>query len=155
MVVHVPEGDAGQVAEGAEVKLTFPAEGGPGVTGVVNRTSWALSTTSRTLRAEVDVPYREGGPRPGMYVYARITVKEPEAWVVPVTALARQADATVAYLVVDGKAVRTTVQTGRSDGKQTQVLRLRRAGAADWESPTGQERFASPAANVTDGQEVR
>ena len=155
VVVHVPEADAGQVREGAEVKLTFPAEGGPGSSGVVSRTSWALATGSRTLRAEIDVPYREGGPRPGTYVYARITIQEPPAWVVPVSALARQGDATVAYLIVDGKAMRTPVQTGRTDGKQAQVLRLRRPGAADWESPTGQERFASPAANVTDGQEVR
>ena len=72
--------------------------------------------------------------------------------------MARQGDATVAFLVRDGKAVRVGVQTGYNDGKHVEVHRIESVspgtGAASWAEPTGTEAFVLKAAGVTDGQPV-
>ena len=92
-----------------------------------------------------------------MYVYARITTKLPEAWVLPATAVVKQGDQLVCFRLVDGKAVRTPVQTGVSDGTWTEVVKKRKPGAGDeWEPFTGDEAIAGDnQAALSDGAEVK
>jgi RND family efflux transporter MFP subunit len=153
--VDVPEADAALVRPGAEATVRVQSLGGAAIRGAVARTAWALDPSARTLRTEIDLPNPDGRLRPGMYVQARVAVDLPEAWVLPATALAKQGDAVVCYRVEGGKAVRTPVQTGRSDGTLTEVLKWQKPGAANaWEDFTGRESVAAPAANLTDGQAV-
>ncbi len=72
-----------------------------------------------------------------MFVTAKITAEMPEAWVLPATAVVKQADQTVVFLHVDGKAARLTVQPGRTDGTWTEVFRKQKAGG--WEEWSGVE----------------
>jgi multidrug efflux pump subunit AcrA (membrane-fusion protein) len=155
VVVQVPEADAGLVAEGLPVRLTLQAVAGPELTGTVTRTSWSLEPGSRTLRAEIDLPNKDGRVRPGMYAYARITVAMPEAWAVPAAAVGKVGDEPVVYLAEGGKAARTPVQLLRGDGQFTQVVRYKKPGAAEWTDFTGAEEVATPAAALTDGQPIR
>jgi multidrug efflux pump subunit AcrA (membrane-fusion protein) len=155
VVVDVPEADAALVEEKSVVSLSIPALRGPALTAKVARTSGALAPRSRTLRAEIDLPNKDGKLRPGMYVHARVTAEQPARWALPASALVKQGDVTVCYLVEGGKAVRTPVQAGPSDGQFTEVLKLQRAGSsarADW---TAKEEVAAKAAGLTDGQEVQ
>jgi HlyD family secretion protein len=152
VVVAVPEADAGLVAEGSPARIAVQALPGPELTGTVARTSWGLDPGARTLRAEVDVPNPDGKLRPGMYAYARVTAELPAAWAVPAAAVGKAGDDFVVYLAAGGKAVRCPVQVLRGDGQFTQVRRYKKPGAADWTDVTGGERFASPAAALTDGQ---
>ena len=94
--------------------------------------------------------------RPGLYVSAKITATMPEAWVLPVNAVVKQADQTVVFLHRDGKAIRLPIQPGRSDGTWTEVMRKQKSGAPGvWEEWTGSESVLSgPAATLTDGQDV-
>ncbi|HET6573998.1 MAG TPA: efflux RND transporter periplasmic adaptor subunit [Fimbriiglobus sp.] len=154
VVVHVPEADAGLVREGLEVRLTVQALANPKLTGKIARTSWSLEPGSRTLRTEIDLPNPDAAVRPGMYVYAGITVQLPEEWSVPAAAVGKAGDEFVVYRVVDGKAARTPVQIGHGDGRVTQVRRYKAPGATDWTAFTGSESVATPAATLTDGQTI-
>jgi len=154
VVVQVPEADAGLVSEGLPVKVIVQALRGPELTGTITRTSWSLEPGSRTLRAELDLPNKDGRLRPGMYVYARITAALPEAWAVPAAALGKVGDDPMIHLVEGGKAVRTLVQLLRGDGQFTQVTRHKKPGAAEWTDFTGSEVVATPAAALTDGQAI-
>ena len=91
-----------------------------------------------------------------MYVYARITGWLPEAPVLPASALVKQGDAIVCFLIENGKALRTPVQVGRTDGQFTQFLQRQTTNAAaPWVKITGQETVAASAAGLVDGQSVQ
>lgn len=154
VVVNVPEADAGLVTAGLDVRIALPATG-PGHVGKVTRTSWSLEPTSRTLRAEIDLPNPDGRVRPGMYAYARLSVELPPEWSVPAAAVGKVNDEAVMYLVEGGRAVRVAVQLARGDGQVTQVRCTKRPGASDWTDVTGNESVATPAAALSDGQPVR
>jgi multidrug efflux pump subunit AcrA (membrane-fusion protein) len=156
VVVEVPEADAGLVREKSEVKLNVQAARGPSLSGTVTRTSWALEPGARTLRVEVDLPNKEGLLRPGMYVHAEITNRLAEDWSLPASALAKQGNETFCFLIEGGKAVRTPVQVGRSDGQHTAVLKLQKPGATpSWVDWTGKEEVAARTTGLSDGQAVQ
>lgn len=155
VVVDVPEADAALVEEKSEVSLNIPALRVPALSAKVTRTSWALAPGSRTLRAEIDLPNKDGKLRPGMYVYARVKGEQPAAWALPASALVKQGDVMVCYLIEGGKAVRTPVQAGRSDGQFTEVLKRQTTGTSSSVDWTGKEVVAAKAAGLTDGQAVQ
>jgi multidrug resistance efflux pump len=154
VIVKVPEADAGLVDVGQEVKMTVQTLEGAERVGKVVRSSWALEQGSRTLRAEIDLPNKDGQVRPGMYIYARLKAELPAAWAVPAAAVGKVNDQPVVFLVEEGKAVRVQVQLIRGDAQFTQIRRYKRAGANDWTEVTGSESVASPAAGLSDGQQV-
>jgi multidrug resistance efflux pump len=152
VVLRIPEADAGLVMEGQTVRVAVP----PGISleGKVTRTSWSLEPGSRTLRTEIDLPNPEAKLRPGMYATARLTVELPAEWTLPAAAIVKVADEPIAYLAVQGKAVRVAAQLGRGDGAQTQLRAYRKAGQVEWTPVSGNEVFAIPAAQLTDGQSL-
>jgi RND family efflux transporter MFP subunit len=154
LVINVPEADAGLVTEKCPVKLAIPALKGPPIQGKVDRTSWSLDPGSRTLRVEIDHPNTDDRLRPGMYVYAHLTEQLPEAWTVPVTAVVKQGDNMVVFLVDDDKVARATVQVGHSDGKRIELLRIQPPGSPLPKEVTGDEKIATTAAGLTDGAQV-
>jgi HlyD family secretion protein len=153
--VDVPDADAALVTKGTKAKVRIPALNAD-FAGEVNRTSEALEAGSLTLRVEIDLPNADRKLRPGLFVTTQITAAMPEAWVLPVNSVVKQADQTVVFLHLDGKAVRLPIQPGRSDGTWTEVKRKQKAGAPGvWEEWTGSESVISgPAATLTDGQEI-
>lgn len=150
IVVAVPEADAEFVREKSEVKLSIPALAEPQLRGTITRTSWALEPGPRTLRAEIDLPNKDGRLRPGMYVNAQIINTLPESWTLPSSAIVKHEGATVCFQIADGKAVRTVIRLGRTDGQFIEVL--------GQQSPngliplTGHETIAARAAGIVDGQ---
>lgn len=153
VVVAVPEADADLVQENAKVKLSIKAAQSLPLEGTVTRISWALEPGSRTLRTEIDLPNKEGRLRPGMYVYAQIVNQLPPTWILPASAVVKDDDALVCFLIEAGKAVRTPVQVGRSDGTLIEVLKRHKPGqTSSWEDLTGQENVAVRAAGLKDGQ---
>ena len=148
------------MAEGAKARLRVGAPAGQELTGEVARTSYALDRTTRTLVAEIDLPNPDDQLRPGMYVVATITTDTAPVLAVPAAAIATQGDVTQGYqnycfLVEDGKAVRTLVQVGRSDGQFTEVLKRQKPGSPPaWVEVTEADRIVAKAAGVTDGQAV-
>jgi HlyD family secretion protein len=151
--VDVPEADAPLVRKGAKAIVGIPALKRAEFTATVSRSAAALDPAARTLRAEIDLPNADGVLRPGMFAHVRIVSEMPAAWVLPVTAVLKQADQTVVFLARDGKAVRLPVQPGRSDGTFTEVFAKQTTGK--WEDWTGTEPVLSgPVATLTDGREL-
>jgi len=155
VVIAVPEADADLVRDNASVQLSIKAAQGPLLEGMVTRTSWALEPGSRTLRAEIDMPNKEGRLRPGMYVFAKIVNNLPEAWTLPVSALVKNDSAAACFLIESGNAVRVPVQVGRGDGQIVEILKWQKPGVSPtWEEFTGKEPIALKAAGLKDGQTV-
>jgi len=120
-VVGVPEADAPYVAAGTSARVRVPALAGREFAARVTRTSWALNSTSRTLTAQIDLPNPKGDFLPGMYAYGSVLIERADVRTLPVSAVTQIGNQTYCYLLVEGKAVRTPVQAGVSDGSWVEV----------------------------------
>jgi HlyD family secretion protein len=118
-VIGVPEADAAYVASGTRARVRVPAN--HEFAARVTRTSWALNSTSRTLMAEIDLPNPKANFLPGMYAYGSVFIERANVRALPVSAVTQIGNQTYCYLAIDGKAVRTPVQTGVSDGSWVEV----------------------------------
>jgi HlyD family secretion protein len=158
--VQVPETDAEWVRKGAAARLRIQALPGQTFTGEVARISWSLDRTTRTLRAEIDVPNADGRLRPGMYAYATLSADVPGVRTLPRSAVATEGDVTsgyrtYCYQVVDGKARRLLIEQGASDSERVEVLRKQTRKDGPWEPFTETEEIiAGGLGEVHDGQDV-
>lgn len=144
IVIDVPEADAALVQDGqTQAKLNIKPLRITGLAATITRTSWALKPGARTLRAEIELPNKDGTLRPGMYVYAHIQGQWPKCWTLPTSAVVKQGDTMVCFRVEGNKAVRTPVQVGRSDGSFVEVFNV-----------TGKEEVAAKASGLSDGDAV-
>jgi len=158
--VEVPEADAPLLKDGTPAVVRVQALQEQEFEGRVTRTSWVLDTQSRTLRAQIDLPNRDGRLRPGLYATARITVERSGALTLPTSAILTQDDEPAVFRVEDGRAVRMPVKLGVRQGDRVEVLRKQTAGPrhgqpATWAGFTGDEVIANRPGSLTDGQEVR
>jgi hypothetical protein len=96
------------------------------IPATVTRTSWALNPKSRTLRAEIDLPNPGSQLLPGMYAYAKVTIERDGVRALPVEALTHSGERTYCWTYEDGRAVRSEVRTGVSDGEWIEVTNLQR-----------------------------
>jgi RND family efflux transporter MFP subunit len=135
--VDIPELDANHVSAGTEARVRIQALDDTEIPGTVTRTSWALNVQSRTLRAEIDLPNPDAKMLPGMYAYAMVLIKREHVMSLPVAAIVEAGNQSYCYLLVNGKAVQTPIQTGISDGHWTEVARKQVRG--DWVPLTGDE----------------
>ena len=158
-VVGVPEADAPYVAPGTKARVRVAALAGNEFTARVTRTSWALDSTSRTLLAQIELPNPKGNYLPGMYAYGSVLIERPDVRSLPVSAVTQIGNQTCCYLMVDGKAVRTSVQTGVSDGSWVEVTGklVRSTGSSEgaWVAFDGTEAVVDgDLSQVSDGQPV-
>jgi multidrug efflux pump subunit AcrA (membrane-fusion protein) len=137
-VIGVPEADAAYVAPGSWARVRVPALANHEFPARVTRTSWALHPTSRTLVAQVELPNPGEKFLPGMYAYGSVFIERPGVRASPVSAVTQIGNQTYCYLARDGKAARTPVQTGVSDGTWVEVTGklVRSAGSSEgtWEA---------------------
>jgi HlyD family secretion protein len=142
-VVGVPEADAAYVDAGSTARVRVPALANYEFPARVTRTSWALNPTSRTLMAQVELPNPKGKFLPGMYAYGSVLIERPSVRAVPVSAVTQIGNQTYCYLALDGKAARTPVQAGVSDGTWVEVAGrlVRSAGSSEgtWKPFDGSE----------------
>jgi RND family efflux transporter MFP subunit len=120
--VDVPEADAPLVDRGDPAVLHVPALEKKEFPASVTRTAWALHTSTRTLRTEVDVPNESGELRPGMYAFATITLAEsPDALVIPASAVRTENGESFCFSVANGKLVQKTIALGLKSGKEVEI----------------------------------
>jgi len=159
--VDVPEADAAQVHVGTPAVVRIQALQDQELPGKVTRFSWALDAQTRTLRAQIELPNKDGALRPGAYATARLTVERPNVLTVPASAVLTQNDPPLLVCVESGKAIRVPVELGPRHGPSVEVLRkqthpARRGELAVWEHFTGLEEVViSKPASLTEGQSVR
>ena len=151
--VDVPEEFARYVHTGTKAAVRAEALSGQEIPATVTRTSWSLNQKTRSLRAEIDLPIKEHDLRPGMYVYAKILVERPKTRVVPQDALTVLGNQTYAFLLESGKAVKTPVERGISDGTWNEVVK-KKVGDS-WHALTGEEEFiVGDLSELVDGRSV-
>lgn len=112
--------------------------------GRLARLSPALDDATRTLRVEADVP-GQGLLRPGLFARARIVVSAQEPVLcVPLNGLVTFAGIEKVVLVRDGKALETTVTTGRREDGWCEIV----------EGVSPQDQFVLDAMGLRTGQPV-
>ena len=121
--VGVPEKDASLVQVGQPVKLTVAGMGAKEFSGTVSRQSFALDEATRSLEVEADLPNAQKELRPGMYATLKVGVeKHTGVLLVPTGALLVEKVTSSVFLLVDGKAKKTTVTTGFNDGSSVEIV---------------------------------
>ena len=94
--------------------------------GVVARLAKSEDPTTRTMRAEVDLPNPDGRLVEGMYGRATIELQPPTENLTHPRVLRRRATPAngkaAAFVVRDGKARRTPITIGDDDGSMVEVL---------------------------------
>jgi membrane fusion protein (multidrug efflux system) len=122
--VAVPEVEASLVAVDQPVQLTVEALPVRSFTGKVTRFSYALDDASKTMLAEIELPNPNLELRPGMYATVRIGIERKEdALLVPVDAVVMEKSGASVFVLAEGKAKKTRVQTGFNDGSQVEIAK--------------------------------
>jgi multidrug efflux pump subunit AcrA (membrane-fusion protein) len=139
--------------------VRVPALAGREFAARVTRISWALISASRTLMAQIELPNPKAVLLPGMYAYGAVSIERPDVRALPASTITQIGNQNCCYLVVDGKAVRTSVQTSVSDGSWVEVTGklARSAGASegDWVAFDGTEAVVDgDLSQISDGQPV-
>jgi HlyD family secretion protein len=159
--VDIPERDADYVHTGSEARVKLWAYRDAWLPAAVTRLSWALNVQSRTMRAEIDLPNPGGKILPGMYAYGKVVVERPDARAVLGSTLSHAGGKTFYWRYEKGRAVRTEVQTGVTDGDWVELTN-RRVGAdspgeENWVPIDGSEKILSGSklSILTEGAPVR
>ena len=112
--LNVPETEAVLVNYDGKAAIKVPALNNRVFEGKVARTSWVLSTSTRTLECEIEVANAEGLLRPGMYANVELIIaQKSDILALPRSAIVQQ-DGKPTCLVVtaNGTIVRRALQTG-------------------------------------------
>ncbi len=152
--LNIPEADA------PWVKLDLPATvrfGGRELHGKVIRIAGALERKERTLLTEIHLDDDKAALPFGAYVHTTVQVTHKDTRTIPSSAVVVDKEQTFCYLVVQGKAVKTPIQTGLRTAKQVEVLQRQEKtdGKTSWQAWDGDEKVISAIPqNLKDGQEV-
>lgn len=121
--MDVPETDAVLVGKGTKTDIVFPELPAGKFTASVSRIAYGLDETTKTMRAEIDLPNRDLKVRSGMY--AKIEIRRGghrEALAVPNEAVGNVKGQSFVWVLQDGRAKKTEVKTGIRDEKMTEII---------------------------------
>lgn len=112
--LNVPESEAVLVKQEGKAAIKVPALNNRIFEGKVARTSWVLSTSTRTLECEIEVENAEGLLRPGMYANVELIVSQKsDVLSLPRSAIVQQDGKPTSLIVTaDGTIARRAIQTG-------------------------------------------
>jgi RND family efflux transporter MFP subunit len=121
--VPVPESESSLVANGEPVQFSVDGLPGQKFDGTITRFSYALEEASKTMLAEIEVPNPKLTLRPGMYATVRIGIEHKEdAPLLPDDAVVTEKAGTSVFVIAEGKAKKTRVQTGFDDGSHVEIV---------------------------------
>lgn len=99
----VPEAQAGKIAVGRNAAISLTAYPGETITGKIIAVLPESDAASRTVRARIELPNRDGRLRPGMFAQVRISNgTRKSALLVPDDAVIRTGTHDVVLLALDG-----------------------------------------------------
>lgn len=118
--MEAPLVDAGGKPDSATVRVQSLGE--EGIDGKVTRTSWSLDKSNRSLRAEIDLPNKDGKLRPGMYAKVDILLDQRDnVLTLPTTAIVRDGSDTFCCTIESGKIDRKKIELGLRSGADVEV----------------------------------
>lgn len=125
----VPEGALPQLRQGQSISITVDAFPGETFGGKVVAIAPVIDPNSRSVQLRAQIANPDARLRPGQF--AKLTLDTStggDAILVPEQALMQEGETRFVFTVVDGKAVRTEVTTGRRVPGKVQVLEGLQAG---------------------------
>jgi Cu(I)/Ag(I) efflux system membrane fusion protein len=127
---EVPESQAALLRPGARVQARSPAVPGATFDGRVQALLPEVNTTTRTLKARVELANPRGALAPGMFVQMQFTdLRAGKALLIPTEAVIQTGRRTVVMLAdADGRFHPVEVEIGIETGGQTEVKRGLQAG---------------------------
>ncbi|MDE2565995.1 MAG: efflux RND transporter periplasmic adaptor subunit [Burkholderiales bacterium] len=114
VLLGLEPGDARTVRPGMAVQLRSVIDSSEGVRGRVSRVFGMINPQTQLVDVQVDVP--ASGLLAGSRVSAQIEIGRSSGWVVPRSAVLRDAQGAYLFQVVQGKARRVAVTTGLEQG---------------------------------------
>ena len=121
--VFAPEAESQFIKNGTPVLVTVEELPGKMFKGSVTRFAYALDEATKTMLTEIELPNPAGELRPGMYAGVQLEVeRKRDALLVPVKALLVEKAGASVFTVADGKAKKTTVQTGFNDAANVEIV---------------------------------
>ena len=122
--IAVPEAYLGDIHRGNPVQFSVRSFPNQTFTGRINRIANSVRPETRSELVEIDFQNKGGKLKPGMFASARLPVSTSTegSLYVPKSAVISTLDRTFVQKIVDGKAVRVTVQKGDDAVGQTQVF---------------------------------
>lgn len=128
--LRVPERDAVSLAAGQPVAFTVDALPDRGFTAKVERIAPIVDRASGTVSVTVRVDNRDHTLRPGLFTRMDVAfLHVADAVLIPKTAVLGSRNATITYVIENGKARRASVRLGHENGARVQVLEGLDAGA--------------------------
>lgn len=118
----LPESALATVAPGQPVRVNVDLWPGQSFAGEISAIEPSVDVASRSTRLRATVANADQRLRPGMFARVQIGSDEGSALLIPEQALLQDGSRRYVYRVVDGKAVRTEVRTGRRVPGQVQIL---------------------------------
>jgi membrane fusion protein, multidrug efflux system len=120
--VSVPQEAALHAKDGVPATLSARELPGLELRGAITRTTKALDPATRTLLVEIDLPNSDHRLRPGMFVTAKLILKEhPHVLALPPAALVSGKSEKTVFIVEGGKAREVPVKTGLDDGVWVEI----------------------------------
>ena len=125
----LPESSLGQVKPGQPVTVTVDALRGESFKGEVIAVDPMMDVTSRSARVRAQIDNSDYKLRPGLFARVSLgTDGEGTALLVPEQALLQQGETRFVYRIVDGKAKRTEVKTGKRVPGKLEIVEGIKAG---------------------------
>ena len=120
--VYVPEAEVPFIHVGLPVALTLDEFPGRTFRGTVSRFSNALDEGTKTMLTEIELNNPSGALRAGMYANVSLEMeRKANALLVPSDAVSFEKAGTFVYVVANGTAHKTPVQTGFRDGTSVEI----------------------------------
>jgi len=125
----VPEGALPQVRSGQKISVTVDAFPGETFGGKVVAIAPVVDINSRSVQLRAQIANPDFKLRPGQFAKLTLDTREGgEAILVPEQALMQEGETRFVFTVVDGKAKKTVVTTGRRVPGKVQVIEGLQAG---------------------------
>ncbi|HEX2140486.1 MAG TPA: efflux RND transporter periplasmic adaptor subunit [Woeseiaceae bacterium] len=127
--LHIPQRELGRIAGGLEARLRVDAMPGDDFYAPIDRVSPTIDAADGSFRATVYIDNEKGLLAPGMFGRFSIAYeKHADALTVPSSAIIREDNEDVVYVVQDGTASRRAVRIGIEGGGMTEILNGLAAG---------------------------
>lgn len=122
--IAVPEAYLGDIRQGNPVQFSVRSFPRQTFTGRINRIANSVRPETRSELVEIDFQNKGNKLKPGMFASVQLPVNSARegSLYVPKTAVVSTIDRTYVLKVVNGRAVRVTVQKGDKSAGQTQIF---------------------------------
>lgn len=121
--LQIPQNELSRIAVGQDIVLGVDALPGETFAASIDRVSPTVDARNGTFRATAYIDNADGSLAPGMFGRFSIAFeKHTNVLTIPAAAVVEEDNASVVYVVVDGRAERRPIRTGIRNAQRIEVL---------------------------------